>query len=275
MNWTNYAPSLTILSLLIATSPVAAGETRWFETDGGNVRIVTEPYAPGADFVRGIIDIDLQPGWKTYWRDPGSGGIPPSIQVNDLDVVRSTHIDFPVPNWISSKYGSYAGYEAPVQIPFTFVTNGPATDQIIQARVFIGICKEICIPAFTDFNVPLIEANGSSRSAWVVANAFDANSLLYITKAADYYDFSHKSSKGTVIRDFSESRARYLVISYSSDWLYPTYQSKELVQALKRAGRDVSFCEIEADAGHDAFLIPDKRLQNLLRGFLDGITRNH
>lgn len=104
---------------------------------------------------------------------------------------------------------------------------------------------------------------------------FDANSLLYITKAADYYDFSHKTSKDSAIRDFSGSKAKFLVISYSSDWLYPTYQSKELVQALKRAGRDVSFCEIEADAGHDAFLIPDKRLQNLLRGFLDGITRNH
>ena len=104
---------------------------------------------------------------------------------------------------------------------------------------------------------------------------FDANSLLYITKAADYYDFSNSSTKRNTVRDFSKTRARFLVISYSSDWLYPTYQSKELVQALKRAGRDVSFCEIEADAGHDAFLIPDQRLLNILKGFLDGISRNH
>jgi len=61
-------------------------------------------------------------------------------------------------------------------------------------------------------------------------------------------------------------------VSYTSDWLYPTYQAKELVQALKRSGRDVSFCEIEADCGHDAFLIPDKRLNRLVRGFLDGIA---
>ncbi len=173
MNWTKYASSLTILSVMIAASPVTAGETRWFETDGGNVRIVTEPYTRGADIVRGIIDIDLLPGWKTYWRDPGSGGIPPSIQVNNMAVVRSTHIDFPVPNWISSKYGSFAGYDEPVQLPFTLRTNGPATEQNIEARVFIGICKDICIPAFTDFKVPLIEANGSSISALVVANAFD------------------------------------------------------------------------------------------------------
>jgi len=104
---------------------------------------------------------------------------------------------------------------------------------------------------------------------------FDANSLLYITKAADYYDLTSKSPRDSAKRDFSLSKARFLVISYSSDWLYPTYQSKELVQALKRAGRDVSFCEIEADAGHDAFLIPDKRLQNILAGFLEGIQKNH
>ena len=54
-----------------------------------------------------------------------------------------------------------------------------------------------------------------------------------------------------------ERRIKYLVVSYSSDWLYPTYQAKELVQTLKRGGQDVSFCEIEADCGHDAFLIPD------------------
>ena len=104
---------------------------------------------------------------------------------------------------------------------------------------------------------------------------FDANSLLYITKAADYYDLTSKSPRDSAKRDFSLSKARFLVISYSSDWLYPTYQSKELVQALKRVGKDVSFCEIEADAGHDAFLIPDKRLQNILAGFLEGIQRNH
>lgn len=99
---------------------------------------------------------------------------------------------------------------------------------------------------------------------------FDANSLLYITKAADYFDLTQPKNGGPG-RDFTMSRAKFLVISYSSDWLYPTYQSKELVQALKRSGKDVSFCEIEADAGHDAFLIPDTRLRNILRGFLDGV----
>ena len=103
---------------------------------------------------------------------------------------------------------------------------------------------------------------------------FDANSLLYITKAADYYDLT-RHKEGTPITLFSRCKAKYLVISYSSDWLYPTYQSKELVQILKKSGRDVSFCEIEADAGHDAFLIPDPRLNEILRGFLNGVAANN
>jgi len=69
-----------------------------------------------------------------------------------------------------------------------------------------------------------------------------------------------------------QKKTKYLVISYTSDWLYPTYQAKELVQTLKRSGQDVSFCEIEADCGHDAFLIPDGRLTTLIRGFFDGLS---
>jgi len=100
---------------------------------------------------------------------------------------------------------------------------------------------------------------------------FDANSLLYITKASDYFDLVDRSATAESIQDLSVSRSKFLVISYTSDWLYPTYQAKELVQALKRYGQDVSFCEIEADCGHDAFLIPDTRLTKMIRGFLDGV----
>ena len=67
----------------------------------------------------------------------------------------------------------------------------------------------------------------------------------------------------------TRARARFLVISFSSDWLYPTYRSRELVQAMKKAGRDVSFMEIDADFGHDAFLLQNERLSALIANFLD------
>ncbi len=101
---------------------------------------------------------------------------------------------------------------------------------------------------------------------------FDANSVLYITKAADYFDAVDRVNKGGPLREGEKNLIKYLVVSFSSDWLYPTYQARELVQSLKRCGQDVSFCEIEADCGHDAFLIPDERLTKLIGGFLNGLV---
>ena len=98
-------------------------------------------------------------------------------------------------------------------------------------------------------------------------NRFDANSLLYITKAADYF---HLEPGGhNMLVNEALANVSFLVISFSSDWLYPTYQSRAIVSALKKNGSDVSFCEIEAQWGHDAFLIPNKRLDSLVSGFLE------
>ena len=98
---------------------------------------------------------------------------------------------------------------------------------------------------------------------------FDANSFLYITKAADYFDLEKQHGSGSTVKAFSKTRAKFLVVSFTSDWLYPTYQSKSMVKAMKKNGLDVSFCEIAAQWGHDAFLLPSERLTLLIRSFLE------
>lgn len=95
---------------------------------------------------------------------------------------------------------------------------------------------------------------------------FDANSYLYITKAVDYFDLSNGT--GGLGMVFKDLQARFLVISFSSDWLYPTYHAKEIVKALKLNGIDVSFCEIPSAYGHDAFLLEEEAQTHLLKGFL-------
>jgi homoserine O-acetyltransferase len=100
---------------------------------------------------------------------------------------------------------------------------------------------------------------------------FDANSFLYITKAADYFDLAREHNSGSIVKAFSKANAKFLVVSFTSDWLYPTYQSRAMVQSMKKNGLDVSFCEIEADWGHDAFLLPNDRLTELINGFLDRV----
>ncbi len=102
---------------------------------------------------------------------------------------------------------------------------------------------------------------------------FDANSFLYITKASDYFDLENQHGSGSAVKAFSGARAKFLVVSFTSDWLYPTYQSRAMVQAMKKNGLDVSFCEIKAEWGHDAFLLPNERLNSLTRGFLERVYR--
>lgn len=103
---------------------------------------------------------------------------------------------------------------------------------------------------------------------------FDANSYLYITKAIDYFDLT--GGEGFLARAFRNVQARFLVISFSSDWLYPSYQSKEIVKALKANSVDVSYCEIPSSYGHDAFLLEEEAQTKIIRAFLSythGITR--
>ena len=96
---------------------------------------------------------------------------------------------------------------------------------------------------------------------------FDANSYLYITRAMDYFDLV-KQYKGNLSDAFKKSKTKFFVISFTSDWLYPTSENKEIVIALNAAGADVGFIEISSDKGHDSFLldVPDflKSINNFL-----------
>ena len=104
---------------------------------------------------------------------------------------------------------------------------------------------------------------------------FDANSFLYITKASDYYDMEKQHGNGSAVEAFSKAKAKFLVVSFTSDWLYPTYQSRAMVQAIKKNGLDVSFCEIEADWGHDAFLLLSESLTAMVKGFLERVDNEN
>jgi homoserine O-acetyltransferase len=96
---------------------------------------------------------------------------------------------------------------------------------------------------------------------------FDANSYLYITKAMDYFDLVR--DYGTLRRAFTHCRCRFLVASFSSDWLFTPAQSEEIVEALAAEGKDVSYCNIESSYGHDAFLLEAEKLGALVGGFLN------
>lgn len=95
---------------------------------------------------------------------------------------------------------------------------------------------------------------------------FDANSYIYLTKAMDYFDLGQ--TYGSLEQAFARSSARFLVLSFSSDWLFPPHQSRELVQAMVKSGRETSYMEIDSPYGHDSFLLETTRLEKAVGSFL-------
>lgn len=97
---------------------------------------------------------------------------------------------------------------------------------------------------------------------------FDANSYLYITRALDYFDMRENAS-GVLANAFRGTKTRFCVVSFTSDWLYPTRESRTIVQALNAVAANVSFVEIESDKGHDAFLLEEPTFFATISGFLN------
>ncbi len=101
---------------------------------------------------------------------------------------------------------------------------------------------------------------------------FDANSYLYITKAIDYFNILNGHSLDDVFRGL---KAKVLVLAFKSDWLYPSYQSQEIVKACKLAGVDASYCEINSTYGHDAFLLEIEQETQLIKHFLKTVSNGN
>ena len=102
---------------------------------------------------------------------------------------------------------------------------------------------------------------------------FDANSYLYITRAMDYFDIAAEHG-GALSKAFAGTGVRFCLFSFTSDWLFPTQESREVVRALNAVAANVSFVEVETDKGHDAFLLDEPEFATTLRGFLDGAGKH-
>jgi homoserine O-acetyltransferase len=100
---------------------------------------------------------------------------------------------------------------------------------------------------------------------------FDANSYLYISKAMDYFDLTNGSP--SLAAALEPAKCRFLVISFTSDWLYPSYQSLEIVNALRARNHDVTYTELTSNYGHDAFLVDIGEQTEIVRGFLARVAR--
>ncbi len=118
-----------------------------------------------------------------------------------------------------------------------------------------------------DFNSEFAVETYLDHQGQVFVERFDANSYLYITKAMDYFDLER--DYGSLQNAFAKTRAKFLIASFTSDWLFTPAQSEDMVDILVAGGKDVSYCNIDTPYGHDAFLLEPEVLGKLLSGFLD------
>ncbi len=128
------------------TSCALASSSAWFDAEGGRVRLITTGLADEQGRIPGVLQIDLRPGWKTYWIDPGDAGVPPSVDVSNSGNVVAAELSFPAPKRFDDGFAKWAGYDQPVAFPVTFTVADAGQPAMIEAQVFLGICETICIP---------------------------------------------------------------------------------------------------------------------------------
>lgn len=159
---------LLIGSLLCCAGPAAASSSGWVQAQGGAVRLVTTGTPDAQGKLRGALQIDLKPGWKTYWRDPGDTGVPPRISVTGASLVG---VAYPVPRRFDEDGTVWNGYATPVDFAVSLETAGGTMDEI-GADVFLGICQSICIPLQAHLKLDPAADPGNPVDASVVAQAF-------------------------------------------------------------------------------------------------------
>lgn len=167
----NMRPVLAIPTffLAIVASSAHAASSQWIEAQGARVRLVTSGLPDPRGTVAGALEIELSPGWKTYWRDPGEVGVPPNVDLEASTNLAGASLSFPAPQRIEDGDFSWAGYKKSVALPIR-LTLKKSTDPI-SANVFLGICEAICIPVQGTLEVDPASDPENAEDVSVVAAA--------------------------------------------------------------------------------------------------------
>lgn len=166
--------SFLCFSLLPAFAAQAASSD-WHHVEGGAIRIVTSGAPDAAGHLRGALEIRLNPGWKTYWQDPGASGVPPTLEAKAGDRTAQVEIGFPAPSRFDDGYATWAGYDHAVALALTLtLPAGHLTPAELRTSIFLGLCETICIPVQATLTLDPRSQVDSPEHAAVVSHAFAA-----------------------------------------------------------------------------------------------------
>lgn len=163
------------LIFLAFAGTASAASSGWHHVEGGSIRIVTSGEPDEAGHLRGALEIRLKPGWKTYWRDPGAAGVPPTLTAAAGEADAAVEIGFPPPGRFDDGYAPWAGYDRPVSLALTMaLPQGVTAPARLEADVFLGVCETICIPVQATLAFDPRGSGTSPADAAVVEAAFAA-----------------------------------------------------------------------------------------------------
>lgn len=163
---------LALAALALTSTLAEAASSDWYQTQGGRVRLVVLPEQSDGK-IPALLDVQLEPGWKTYWRDPGASGIPPSISLPKESGLTLDAIHFPVPRHFDDGFSRYAAYDHSVAFPLTLKRTGTQLDKL-TASIFLGMCKDICIPVQAELSVSLATAKPADSKELALVAAAEA-----------------------------------------------------------------------------------------------------
>lgn len=183
------------LAALATAFQAHAGSSEWTKTPGGSVRLVIDNPPPNANVVRGVVQIDLDPGWKTYWREPGDAGVPPELSITGSTNVKSATLAFPAPHRFDDGGTHWAGYKQPVSLPVTLTLTEPNQPAQLKGHAFLGICETICIPVVAEFDIDIDNSPSDALSRTLISTAFEQ----LPAKATTNFGATSASRKGDAI----------------------------------------------------------------------------
>jgi DsbC/DsbD-like thiol-disulfide interchange protein len=160
-----------MIALAASAGAALAANSPWQDLGGGKARLLAE-LDPTTNAVSGVVEIALDPGWKTYWRQPGSSGIPPQFDFSGSREFSAGDVTFPVPEHVVVPDSDFVGYHGRVLFTFSGTANTLDPDGRIRLGLLAGVCKDICIPASAEFEIPFNQLMVSDPVAeGVVADA--------------------------------------------------------------------------------------------------------
>jgi DsbC/DsbD-like thiol-disulfide interchange protein len=207
-----------ILFGVLTMDGARAAATDWIEETGARIRLLAAEPEAGDTEIKAALQVELNNGWKTYWRDPGDAGVPPQISVTGAGIA-GFELHYPAPDRFDDGKSVSAGYKHMVAFPLTLKISSEKPVFSVKASSFLGICEDICIPVQNEFALDVPQAKGSTTDQALVTSFFD---LLPKSAAADFQVAGLKKSASQVEIDLaaSESEAPFEIFLAADGYMF-------------------------------------------------------